>query len=409
MTLPLIAAAVLFAAVFFIISLIKALKRSERISFWDVLLVFLVTLLPVSALLAMDATTAAGFDTERAVRLLGIGLIGASVLIALIELLRPARLRRSRGVFGLFAGLLLVVSSFSVPFVSAYFTLSALPTAAPEAVAAAPTGEATLEVEGVVSVERVRAEQLFKAIRQVLAEEINVSEVEVFTQLDAGVPLADVVERNGGDVERVQTRLSEILRVAVRASAERGEISLLQGALLVSQMDLFVRFAVNSNLNSFRGFGGPNPTGTQTSLLILLTEAPLAPADALVTNTPAATAPAATATTTAVPSRTTRPSVTPLPTRTARPTRTPFLTRTPEPTPTASVTCIAVVNFNLRLRAEPNENTETLLTIPFATSILLSARSDDGLWVQTEYDDQTGWVMSEYLTLGPNCDSLEMR
>ncbi len=404
MNLPLIAAAVLLAAVYLIISLIKALKRSERVSFVDVLLVFLVTLLPVAALLAQDPAEPANL-IDQAARVLGIALIGVSLLIVVLELRRPGRLSHSRGILGLFAGLLLVISSFSVPFMSAWFTLSA---AAPVETAAntVATAEATLEVEGVVNVERMQAEQLFKAIRQVLAEEISVSEIEVFTQLDAGVPLAAIVERNGGDVARVQTRLSEILRVAVRASAERGEISLLQGALLISQMDLFVRFAVNSNLNDFRGFGGPTPTGTQSSLMILLTDVPAEAGITLATNTPV---PTVTATASPVPSRTPAPSRTPEPTHTTRPTRTPFMTRTPEPTPTASVTCIAVVNYNLRLRAAPDADAETLLTIPFSTSVILSARSEDGLWLQTEYEGVSGWVVSEFLTPGPNCGGLEVR
>jgi hypothetical protein len=406
-TLFLIIVAAVIAAVYLILSLIKALRRSERVSFLDVLLVFLFTLLPVAALLAQDPA-APEFVVEQAARVLALALIAASIVVLVLELLRPARLRRSRGVFGLSAGVLLLISSFSIPFLSAWFALSGdMPTDAP---AAEVTAESTLEVEGVVSVERVQAEQLFKAIREVLAEEINVSEVEVFTQLDAGVPLADIVAQHGGDVARVQGRLSDILRDAVRASAERGEISLLQGALLVSQMDLFVRFAIHSDLNSFRGFGGPTPTGTQPSLMILLTEAPLGPDLPLATNTLAATTPASsTPTVSAVPSRTPQPTRTPEPTRTARPTRTPFMTRTPEPTATASATCLAVVNYNLRLRAEPGEDAETLLTIPYTASIVLTGRSDDGLWVQTTFEGESGWVMAEYLTLGPNCDTLEAR
>jgi hypothetical protein len=407
-TLFLIAVAAILAAVYLLLSLIEALRRSERISFLDVLLVFLFTLLPVAALLAQDPA-APDVVVEQAARILALALIAASIVVIVLELLRPARLRRSRGVFGLWAGLLLLVSSFSVPFLSAWFALSGELSA--DAPAGEATAESTLEVEGVVSVERVQAEQLFKAIREVLAEEINVSEVEVFTQLDAGVPLAEIVARHGGDVARVQTRLSEILRDAVRASAERGEISLLQGALLVSQMDLFVRFAIHSDLNSFRGFGGPTPTGTQPSLMILLTEAPLGPQVPLSTTTPAVTPPASTRTPTvaARPSRTAQPTRTPEPTRTPRPTRTPFVTRTPEPTATASVSCLAVVNYNLRLRAEPNEDAATLLTIPYTSSIILTGRTADGLWAQTSFEGETGWVMAAYLTLGPNCADLDSR
>lgn len=411
MTNGLVIVAAALAVVFIISGLIKAVRRSERVTFLDVLLAFLVTLLPVSALLALDPANP-DFATEQAARLLGLLLIVLSIPVLLLELRRPGRLRSSRGVLGAFAGLLLVISSFSVPFLSAWFSISAEAATQTASVATAAP-ESTLEVEGVVSVERVQAEQLFKAIRQVLAEEINASEIEVFTQLDSGVPLADIVEQHGGDVARVSDRLSELLRDAVRASAERGEISLLQGALLVSQMELFVRFAVNTNLNEFRGFGGPTPTGEQPSLLTLLTSVPAAQTTAspLSTNTPAATAiiPTGTPEPTSPPTRTLRPTRTPEPTRTPRPTRTPFMTPTPEATATASVTCFAVTNFNLRLRAAPNADADTLLTIPFAESIALTAQSEDGAWFETAYDGQAGWVAGEYLTPGPGCDSLETR
>ncbi|MFN8377995.1 MAG: hypothetical protein U0452_04920 [Anaerolineae bacterium] len=314
MTNGLIFIAAVLAVVFILISLVKAVRRSERVAFLDVLLVFLITLLPVAALLALDPANP-DFITDVAARWLGIGLIVLSIIVALLELRRPGRLRASRGVLGLFAGLLLVLSSFSVPFLAAWFSLSASAESAEVAVAPTPDPEATLEVEGVVSVERVQAEQLFKAIRQVLAEEIDASEVDVFSDLDRGVPLADIVEAHGGDVDRVRVRLAQLLREAVRASAERGEISLLQGALLVSQMDLFVRFAVNTNLNEFRGFGGPTPTGTQPSLLTLLTSVPAEP------QTVATRAAAPATATPTVGHRSRRPAHRAPPGRKSRPTR----------------------------------------------------------------------------------------
>lgn len=408
MTNGLIFIAAGLAVVFIVIALIKALRRNERVSFLDVLLIFLITLLPVAALLALDPANP-DFITGVAARWLGMALIVLSLVVALFELRRPGRLRASRGVLGLFAGLLLIASSFSVPFLTVWFSLSA-GTESPS-IAAAPTAspETTLEVEGVVSVERVQAEQLFKAIRQVLAEEIDASEVDVFTDLDNGVPLAEIVAAHGGDVDRVRVRLSQLLREAVRASAERGEISLLQAALLVSQMDLFVRFAVNTDLNDFRGFGGPTPTGTQPSLLTLLTHVP-AESQAAATPTPEpATAIPSTPEATAVPSRTLRPTRTAEPTETPRPSRTPYRTRTPEPAATASVTCFAVTNFNLRLRAEPLEESATLLTIPYAEAITLTAQTSGGGWYAASYDGQEGWVAGQFLTLGPACDALAVR
>jgi len=405
-TLALLAAAALFAILFWAVSLVKALRRSERVSFLDVLLAFLVTLPAVAALLTLDPTAPDPL-IDRGVRWLGGGLAAASLVVALLELRRPGRLRASRGILGVGAGLLLFISSFSIPFMSAWFSIRAETDPAADTVTvrtAAP--EATLEVEGVVSVERVQAEQLFKAIRQVLAEEIDASEVDVFTALDAGEPLAEIVKRHGGDVARVETRLSQLLRAAVRQSAERGEITLLQGALLVSQMDLFVRFAVRTDLNSFRGFGGPTPTGTQPSLLILLTEAPAEVVRA--TRTPAPTGTTAAPTRTPPDTRTPRPTRTPVATDTPRPTRTPFVTRTPQPSATASVTCFAVTNYNLRLRAAPDSDAETLLTIPYSTAITLTAQTSDGAWYATEYEGRAGWVAGEFLTLGPNCSALAL-
>lgn len=289
MTSLLIAVAAMAAAVFIIFSLIKILKRNERIDIPDGLLLCLIILPSIAALLAQD-WSAPDTQIEQATRALGNSLIASGLILAVFELTRHVRLRRSRGVLGLFAGLLLVAASFGIPFAAAWLALTDVEPA--EITATAAPAESTLEVEGVISVERVQVEQLFRAIWQVVAEEIDVDAVDVFTQLDAGVPLANIVEQHGGDLAHTQIRLSDILRAAVRASAERGEISRLQGALLISQMDLFVHFAVRSDLNSFRGFGGPTPTGTQASLLILLTEAPLqtdAPSD---TATPAAATPA---------------------------------------------------------------------------------------------------------------------
>lgn len=272
MTLLLLVVAAVAAAVYVILSLIRGSRRSGRLGVPDGLLLSLSVLLPVVALLAED-WSAPDPQVEQAARALGGGLIAAGLILAVIELSRRTRLRWSRGVPGLAAGLLLVAASFGVPFIAAWLELAAVEPA--EITATAAPAESTLEVEGVISVERVQVEQLFRAIWQLLAEEINVDAVEVFTQLDAGVPLAAIVEQHGGNLAEMQTRLSGLLRAAVRDSAERGEISRLQGALLISQMDLFVHLAVRSDLNSFRGFGGPTPTGTQPSLLILLTEAPL--------------------------------------------------------------------------------------------------------------------------------------
>jgi hypothetical protein len=101
---------------------------------------------------------------------------------------------------------------------------------------------------------------------------------------------------------------------------------------------------------------------------------------------------------------------TPTMTRTPRPTLTPTNTRQPFGRPTATPTatlaatgCDARVTANLRLRAEPSTNAQTLLTIPFDVRIAIFARVSDSAWWLVEYDGVTGWVSSEFLELGAAC------
>jgi uncharacterized protein YraI len=70
---------------------------------------------------------------------------------------------------------------------------------------------------------------------------------------------------------------------------------------------------------------------------------------------------------------------------------------------------MATTAYNLRLRALPSTESETLTTIPFNTVILLAARTADSGWWQTSYDGQTGWVDGTYLLLSQACASLPIR
>lgn len=429
MSLLLVLVGALFGALFLLNNFIKALARTEKVSFFDLLLTFLTTLLFVSALIVdgfgwlseppvdfipAEAPNAAILPL---VRLAAGGLAAASLIIVLVELFRPWRLARSRGLLGLFSGGLIALSTLTVPFSATYFALQQ-PTPAPIAVVAvSPTADASDSGEFVAVDDR--AADLFKAIRDVLRDEIEADEVEVFTRLDSGTPLAAIVTENGGDLDRVVERLANILRENVRDSVDNGEINTLQGALLISQMETFVRIAVNSNLNTLgRRFGEPTPTGTRQSLLTLLTETPSS-----LDNTPAATPtagatmpPAPTATATLIPNsptpsptRSPQATITALATITPRPTREPFATRTPLPTATEPTPCLATVEYNLRLREAPNTDAETLLVIPFTSVIMLYGRSSDGAWWLAEFESQRGWVDGQYLTLSSACTNLPVR
>lgn len=94
---------------------------------------------------------------------------------------------------------------------------------------------------------------------------------------------------------------------------------------------------------------------------------------------------------------------------TATPTRYQFVTRTPPPTPTLPNPCLALVNFNLNLRTQPEADAEVLATIPYNNTITLFGRSADSIWWYGDYEGEAGWVKGEFLTLSTSCDLLPER
>jgi uncharacterized protein YgiM (DUF1202 family) len=54
--------------------------------------------------------------------------------------------------------------------------------------------------------------------------------------------------------------------------------------------------------------------------------------------------------------------------------------------------------FNVNLREAPTTNSARLVTIPFDSQLGLLSRSEDGNWVQVQYNDFTGWVAQNLLT-----------
>jgi uncharacterized protein YraI len=54
---------------------------------------------------------------------------------------------------------------------------------------------------------------------------------------------------------------------------------------------------------------------------------------------------------------------------------------------------------NLHLRRNPNSNSESLALIPSETRVLVTGRTDTSEWVEVEFEGQTGWVSSLYLSL----------
>ncbi len=255
---------VLFALLFLINNLVKTILKRDHITFLELLLAFLAALLPGLGLL-FDALNGSSMALLTSlIRVIGGVVAGFSLLLLIVELRRPQRLRQSRGVLGLGIGILLALVSISIPNAAVTF---AIPTPTPIQVAA-----------------------------------------------------------DGPDDRPTATVM-------------------------------------------------PSPTPSSTAT----------PTDT-ATYTPTVRA-----------------------TATATATRWAYQSPTPLPTLTLPTPCLAVVDFNLRLRSLPDRESETLLVIPFSTTITLYARSQDGGWWFAEYEDQTGWLDGAFITRSASCDELPVQ
>lgn len=117
------------------------------------------------------------------------------------------------------------------------------------------------------------------------------------------------------------------------------------------------------------------------------------------------TPPTSTATPTSTVTPTPRPSASPSPTRASA----AFSTRTPTPVPTAVNPCLVLVRYNLRLRAAPNQESETLATIPFDTNVPAFGRNDASTWWYVTYEDQSGWIVGEFVDVTSACAELPVQ
>jgi hypothetical protein len=118
----LIAFGALFAVLAFLNALLKLLLRREKVGFWDTALVFIPTCLVLLALFMNVADlTQVNSMIDLAAKGIGAGLAALGLLVTLLELFRAQRLRASRGLMMLWAGLLIVVSSFTMPLLAQNF------------------------------------------------------------------------------------------------------------------------------------------------------------------------------------------------------------------------------------------------------------------------------------------------
>ncbi len=83
--------------------------------------------------------------------------------------------------------------------------------------------------------------------------------------------------------------------------------------------------------------------------------------------------------------------------------------------PTADPTVNAYVarveldpNANLNLRRSPDSESEVLARIPAGTQIIVTSRTEDELWLETNYEGQSGWIASAFVSVTFNGVAVEL-
>jgi hypothetical protein len=137
--LLLVLAGALFALIFLLIAIIRTLSKSPKITFVELLLAFLAALLPLAGVIEGSMGDTPAPQPLRLAMLVGIVLVVAGIVIALLELRREQKLKQSRGVFSVGIGVLVMLATFTVPITSRQILLPALATVTPINVAALQT------------------------------------------------------------------------------------------------------------------------------------------------------------------------------------------------------------------------------------------------------------------------------
>lgn len=444
---------IVFLGIYVLYALLRTLFSRPRppISRLDLLLIFIVVLAPFTALVAggMDGEPD-GLIGGAALALAG-GLFVSGLVIMLIEALRPPRLRGSRGILMLGAALLLGMSSFAVPFMSVYIALPAAVASdvamfnTPVNVTGQPTPRATESVGTLDPTQVALAtqeyfrpilEDLFNDIYAIVGQETGLELDAILVALDEGESIAQLVEANQGDLDGVIKDITVRVRETVVALTQQGIIPRGQAALFLSQLEFGVRLSVENDvrtlLNRFGGgdagatgeqrvegdasndstatevasAGTAEPTSGSLFAFLTVTTTPKGNGAELVSQSPTTTPP---------PTVTQSPTVTASPSRTPRPTATPTNTRalfvrpTATSTPTLPSPCVALMNFNVNMRREPNLEAELVLTIPYETAVTLFGRDEDAEWWFAEYEGEGGWISDEFITATSSCDKLPVR
>jgi uncharacterized protein YgiM (DUF1202 family) len=384
-----------FALVYLLNGLARALRRNARIVFGDVLLAFLAGLVPLTALIMNNMEIGSIGRVEYFVMATAALLIAGGLVIALLELRRPERLRSSRGVLGGGVGVLLLAMAIATPLLSNQIAL-------PAQVAAIPS-----PTPGPTQSPANRAFDIFEQVLTVIARQTGLEPETVAVQLDNGTTVADIVREHNGSLETVILGIAQVMNAEIQQMAAEGELDSTQAALGISMMETVVRRGVESDLTGLlTRFAESADQDVLAEIRTAADDDRAAPAETL-SPTPAPTltksAPAEDETPVTTPTLPALATLMPLPTREAYASPTATITSTlPSP-------CLIVTVYNVNQRAQPDLDAELLATIPYDTAVTAFGRDSDASWWLVEYEGQAGWVSAEFVQAAAACDALPVR
>jgi hypothetical protein len=390
-------------------NVVRTVLRHKRIRWVESFLLFLTTTTLLVGLI-IDNLSEARFDLQEQLTLLVVlPLVIAHLGITIAELLRPQRLRQSRGLMTLGSVVLLLLATFSLNIISLLIEQSSTPLVRlPTPINVTPDFLDPCSGEAIAA----RATGRFFGL---ISEETGLSRDQLVERFaaDGTISVAALVEANGRDpaqlIQRLNAYVDELLLDLVAARC----IPPIARPLALTQITPIVRDAVYNDFNTliqgFAAFGGqqaavtgtPNPQQLEATRQALIAQIPTED-----------TRPTATPTLSPTPTLTPTPTITrtPLPTFTPTPTRVRFATATPTATPTLPNPCRATADFNVNLRDLPSlTDSRVLLTIPFQSEFDVFGPSVDGEWWLASFNDQQGWVKDEFVSVTRACYQLEPR
>lgn len=382
--LLLLAAGGLFALLFVVNNILQILRGKQELKWWGTAFAFLAAIITLVALIQNQMLDNPDPAVSQGAAGIAVLIIVTGLLILIPESRREERnLVQSRGILGIGTGILLILATFTVPFISAFL---AVPLDSPVDVAANAQNTAA-------NVEEDQDTRAYLNLIESISSTTGIETADLLVDLTGDTALADLIADNDGDVTAVLESALNATRADVEAGIAAGTIPRLDGTLLLTNLEADLRAKLNSRIES-------NQMETLAPIIL-----------ATSTHTPTATEPfTPTPTFTITPSRTPTLTRTPRPTESPTPARQLFSTRTPTLTPTLPDPCLATVDFNLNLRSEPDvETSEVLAVIPFDTAVPVFAANDDRTWWYVRYDDQAGWVDGEFISRTAACDDLPVR